>query len=410
MVGRVGFLGGRGVSLLKGVRVISFNHFLAGPHAAQMLGDMGADVIAVEPLDGAFQRNWAVAGHFVAGESVNHLNTGRSKRSIALDMKSATGRAIAERLVATADVVMENFRPGTMAKFGLGPEELRARYPRLIYASATGFGATGPFAHRPGQDLLLQAMSGLAAHTGPSEGPPVPLGSVVIDHHTAVLCVLGIVAALYARQNTGDGRRVDVSLLQSAIDLQGEPLTAWLNGAPHDGPRAPQGVATWFSSAGHGIHRTADGCIAISMAAPAVLARALDLPELATVSPEDMLAKRGVYNQMIVAQVATRTTAAWKAALDAAGVWNSEVDDYDAVRENPQLAHLGTFQKATSSGGAEVTFVSHPVKYDGETLPITLVPQPLGAQTREILTEAGYSPAEIDTFLSDDVVRAAPAA
>ncbi|WP_296578227.1 CoA transferase [Xanthobacter sp.] len=399
------------MSLLKGVRVISFNHFLAGPHAAQMLGDMGADVIAVEPLDGAFQRNWAVAGHFVAGESVNHLNTGRSKRSIALDMKSTAGRAIAERLVAGADVVMENFRPGTMAKFGMGPEDLRARYPRLIYASATGFGATGPFAHRPGQDLLLQAMSGLAAHTGPSEGPPVPLGSVVIDHHTAVLCVLGIVASLFAREQTGDGRRVDVSLLQSAIDLQGEPLTAWLNGAPHDdGPRAPQGVASWFSSAGHGIHRTADGCIAISMAAPAVLARALDLPELAEVSPETMLKERASYNRLIVAQVATRTTAEWQAALDAAGVWNAPVEDYDAVRENPQLAHLGAFQTATSSGGAQVTFVSHPVHYDSATLPIARVPQPLGAQTREILAEVGYAADEIETFLTDDVVRAASAA
>lgn len=395
--------------LLKDVRVISFNHFLAGPHAAQMLGDMGADVIAVEPLDGAFQRNWAVAGHFVAGESVNHLNTGRSKRSIALDMKSAAGRAIAERLVAGADVVMENFRPGTMAKFGLGPEELRARYPRLIYASATGFGASGPFAHQPGQDLLLQAMSGLAAHTGPAEGPPVPVGSALIDHHTAVLCVLGIVTALFAREQTGEGRRVDVSLLQSAIDLQGEPLTAWLNGAPHDGPRAPQGVGAWFSPAGHGIHRTADGFIAISMAAPALLARALDLPELADVSPEAMLRERTRYNQLIVAKVATGTTAEWQAALDAAGVWNAQVDDYDAVRANPQLAHLGTFQTATSSGGAEVTFVSHPVKYDGVTLPITRVPQPLGAQTREILAEAGYAADEIETFLKDDVVRAAPA-
>lgn len=396
--------------LLKGVRVISFNHFLAGPHAAQMLGDMGADVIAVEPLDGAFQRNWAVAGHFVAGESVNHLNTGRSKRSIALDMKSAAGRAVAERLVAGADVVMENFRPGTMAKFGMGPEELRARYPRLIYASATGFGASGPFAHRPGQDLLVQAMSGLAAHTGPAEGPPVPMGSVVIDHHTAVLCVLGIVTSLFARQQTGTGRRVDVSLLQSAIDLQGEPLTAWLNGAPHDGPRAPQGVAGWFSSAGHGVHRTADGCIAIAMAPPAVLGRALDLPELAQASPDAMLKERVHYNDLIVAQVATRTTAAWQEALDAAGVWNAPVDDYDTVRENPQLAHLGTFQTTTSSGGAEVTLVSHPVHYDGAPLPITRVPQPLGAQTREILAEAGYAADEIDALLKDDVVRAAPAA
>ena len=179
----------------KNVRVVSFNHFLAGPVAAQFLGDLGADVVAVEPIAGAFQRNWAVAGHFVDGQSVNHLTTGRNKRSIAVDMKNEAGKDLVRRLITSADVVMENFRPGTMARLGFDPDELLAKHPRLIYATITGYGTDGPFAHRPGQDLLLQSMSGLAAHTGRADGPPVPVGSVVIDHHAAALCVMGILAA-----------------------------------------------------------------------------------------------------------------------------------------------------------------------------------------------------------------------
>ena len=237
------------MDLLKGVRVLSLNHFLAGPAAAQLLGDMGADVIAVEPLDGAFQRNWAVAGHFVDGQSVNHLSTGRNKRSLSVDMKSAAGKEIVARAIAGSDVVMENFRPGTMARLGFDPARLLAEHPRLIYAAATGFGSDGPYAARPGQDLLLQAMSGLAAHTGRADGPPVAVGAAIIDQHAAALYAMAIAAALFRRERTGEGGRVDVSLLQAAIDLQSEPITAWLNGAPHAAPRGEGGVAGWYSAA-----------------------------------------------------------------------------------------------------------------------------------------------------------------
>src|ERR1700741_4725795 len=138
------------MNLLDGVKILSFNHYLAGPLAAQTLADLGADVIAVEPLGGAFQRNWAVANHFVEGVSVNHLATGRNKRSIAVDLKHPDGVAAVKRLAAGADVVMENFRPGTMAKLGLGYDALKAINPSLIYAVATGFGSHGPYKDRPG--------------------------------------------------------------------------------------------------------------------------------------------------------------------------------------------------------------------------------------------------------------------
>ncbi len=210
------------MDLLAGLRVVSFNHFLAGPVAAQILGDLGADVIAVEPIEGAFQRKWAVANHFVDGQSVNLLATARNKRSIAVDLKSEDGRDVVRRLLKDADVLMENFRPGTMARLGLGHEQLRADNPRLIYAAATGFGADGPSRDRPGQDLLLQALSGLAARTGRADGPPTAVGAVIVDHHAAAIYAMSILAALFARNRTGKGSLVEVNLLQAALDLQVE--------------------------------------------------------------------------------------------------------------------------------------------------------------------------------------------
>ena len=143
------------MDLLAGVRVVSFNHFLAGPIAAQVLGDLGADVIAVEPIEGAFQRNWAVANHFVAGQSVNLIATGRNKRSLAVDLKSDDGHKLIAQILKNADVVMENFRPGTMARLGFGYEQIKADNPRVIYAAATGFGSDGPYPRKlptiPGQ-------------------------------------------------------------------------------------------------------------------------------------------------------------------------------------------------------------------------------------------------------------------
>src|SRR6266568_1218051 len=317
------------MDLLAGVRVISFNHFLAGPIAAQLLGDLGADVVAVEPLEGAFQRNWAVANHFVGQQSVNLIATARNKRSLAVDLKSDEGRALIRRLIIGADVVMENFRPGTMERLGLGHEALRAENPRLIYAATSGFGSDGPYRDRPGQDLLLQAMSGLAARTGRADGPPTAIGSVVVDHHAATVYAMSILAALFARERNGKGRLVEVNLFQAALDLQGESLTAWLNGARASFSRGAAGIASWFSPGPYGIHATADGYLAISMAAPSTLAKALDLPALAAFSDQDGFSKREQITRLVAQRLAERRTQEWLQPLDQHKIWHARVQDYD---------------------------------------------------------------------------------
>ena len=394
------------MNLLNGVKILSFNHYLAGPLAAQTLADLGADVIAVEPIEGAFQRNWAVADRFVEGDSVNHLATGRNKRSLAVDLKHPDGVAVVKRLAATADVVMENFRPGTMAKLGLGYEALKAINPGLIYAVATGFGSDGPYSHRPGQDLLLQALSGLAARTGRADGQPTPVGAVIVDQHAASLYAMSILAALFAKAKTGEGRLVEVNLYQAAIDLQVEPLTAWLNGAPSPTPRGPAGIAAWFSPGPYGIHATADGYLAISMATPKALAAALGSKELEAFGDADSFVRREEITSIVAARLKQKPTSQWLPALEAARVWHAPVQDYPELQADPQLTHLGAFMTVAGARGAPVTMVMHPARYDGQSPEIRLVPQPLGAQTRDVLQEAGYSASDVAALIAGKAVGA----
>ncbi|RJL01195.1 CaiB/BaiF CoA transferase family protein [Paracoccus siganidrum] len=389
---------------LNGVTVLSFNHFLSGPAAAQFLGDIGADVIAIEPLNGAFQRNWAVGNRFVDDTSVNHMTTGRNKRSVAVDLKSPEGLAVVRRLLERADVVMENFRPGTLDKLGLSEAEMRKVNPRLIYAATTGYGGDGPYSTRPGQDVLLQAMSGLAAHTGSMETGPIAIGTVPIDHHAAVLTVAGILAALFERERTGQGKRVEVNMLQAALDLQGESITAWMNGADRAGPRGQAGMANWFSPAPYGIYAVQDGHVMISMSKPADLAQALDLPQLADFTEKDGFDRRAEISAMVAQGMAALTADQALERLAGAGVWHELVRDYDSLRDNPQVRHLGAFIDAQTQGGSPMTMLAHPIRYDGAPPPVRLTPQPLGGQTREVLAEAGFSAQEIDALIAGGAV------
>ena len=392
--------------MLEGIRVVSFNHFLVGPTGAQILGDLGADVIAVEPLGGAFQRNWAVGNRFVDGQSVNFLCTGRNKRSIALDLKSDAGLEIARKLVARADVVMENFRPGAMDRLGLGYRDIKAVNPRVVYASATGFGSDGPYRDRPGQDLLIQALSGIAARTGDADGPPTPAGPTVVDQHAAVVYALGILAALMGRERTGEGRLVEVNLLAAALDLQFESLSCYINGGRSETPRGPGNLAAWFSPAPYGVYATGDGHIAVSMTPMKALAEALSLPELADIPEADAFSRRLDIVAKVREVLAGGSTAHWTRVLDRHKVWNARVHDYEDVVSDPQVRHNGSLRTMTGATGAPIALVMHPVRYDGELPDVRLVPQPLGAQTREILAEVGYTDDDIRDFEARDVVAA----
>ena len=397
------------LDLLHGLRVVSFNHFLLGPMGIQMLGDLGADVIAVESTEGAWQRHWAGGDIWPDGQSALHLAANRNKRSLALDLKSARGREIALRLVESADVVAENFRPGVMEKLGLGYERLKERKPSLIYASASGYGPDGPYVDKPGQDLLAQALFGMMAITGQASTGPRPAGASVIDHHGAALFAMGILAAIVRRQRTGQGCRVDASLMQSALDLQAESLVAWLN-APAKRPiNAYRHVAGWYFAAPYGAYATSDGHLALSLSPLSALAEATGEKRLASFSDKDSWTRQDEIGDLIARVLKTATTAEWIARLEPLKIWHAPVQGYAEIASDPQVRHMKSLVTVDGTGDtrAPLTLVNHPVLYDGETAEVRLAPQRLGAQTAEVLAELGFAPAEIEALAADGIVKLA---
>ena len=393
------------MDFLKGIRVVSFNHFLLGPVGMQILGDLGADIIAVEPVEGAFQRKWGgVNSKTIDGQTMLFLLGNRNKRSLAIDLKAPEGLEIAKRLTRAADVVCENFRPGVMEKLGLGYSQIAEHNPSVVFAAASGFGADGPYADKPGQDLVIQAMSGLAAITGTAESGPRPVGVSAVDHHAAALLAMGILAALFRRATTGKGCRVDVNLLSAAIDLQIESFTCFLNGKRPDSVAAAKFNAGWYFSAPYGIFPTADGHLAISLTTLATLAEALATPRIAEYTGADEYDRRDEINALVADVLRQRTNSAWAEVLTRHKIWHAPVNDYASVVKDPQVVHNHSFVTLPGATGSPITLVSHPVKYDGKSPEVRLVPQPMGAQTGEILAELGYSATEIATLEEKGVV------
>jgi crotonobetainyl-CoA:carnitine CoA-transferase CaiB-like acyl-CoA transferase len=396
------------VDLLKGIRVLSFNHFLMGPVGVQFLADLGADVIAIEPPDGAFQRKWGGVGNkSVDGQTMLLLTGNRNKRSLTLDLKKPEAVEIARKLIATADVLAENYRPGVLDKLGLGFAEARKIKPDIIYAAASGYGADGPYVNRPGQDLLVQALSGLATITGTREHGPRAVGVSAIDHHGAALFAAGILAALVRKERTGQGGRVDVSLLSAAIDLQMESFTCYLNGERSDDVRQPGSIAGWIYGAPYGIYATRDGHIAISLGSLDTLGDALEIPVEQRIPDSEAYSRRVDAAEIIAARVAGLTTAECVEKLEARGIWHAAINDYCDVVADPQVTHNKSFQTVKGATGSPVTLVSHPVRYDGEVPEIRLPPQKLGAQSEEILQELGYDAAQVQALCAKGAVGAA---
>jgi len=366
------------------------------------------DRTAVEAPEGAWQRHWSSGDIWHDGQGMVHMCTNRNKRSVALDLKSPKGRAIALKLIDGADVVAENFRPGVMDKLGFGYDALRRRKPSLIYASASGYGPDGPYAQRPGQDLLAQALFGVMAITGQQATGPRPVGVSAVDHHGAALFAMGILAALVRRERTGKGCRVDASLMQAALDLQAESLVAWLNAANRPASvSARQHIAGWYYPAPYGVYATRNGHLAVSLCPLQALADIIEEPRLASFSDKDAWTRQDEIGALIAARLRTKSTEDWSRRMEQAQIWHARVQDYADLAQDPQVKHMEALVTVEGAGktGAPVTLVNHPVRYDGEAAAIRLPPQQLGAQTREVLAEIGLGAAEIAALARDGVVR-----
>jgi len=265
---------------LSHIRVLDFTALVQGPMATQILGDLGADVIKFERPGGEWMRFWGILNGRSHGEMDSFLAFNRNKRSVAVDLKDPAVRERILELATEADVVVENFRPAVMDRLGLGYDDFRAVNPRIIYASSSGYGQTGPYSKRPGQDLLIQALSGLMFLSGRKGDPPTALGVGITDQYTALHIAIAVLAALAHRAETGIGQKIEVDLFSCAVAMQQQELTFYLNHkfVPE---RPEENLGAIWATAPFGIYPTADGHIAIAMTPCPVLAEVLDLPWLA---------------------------------------------------------------------------------------------------------------------------------
>jgi crotonobetainyl-CoA:carnitine CoA-transferase CaiB-like acyl-CoA transferase len=394
---------------LDGIRIVSFCHYLQGPAATQYLADMGADVIKIEPPRGAYERAWSPAKTYVAGVSGFFLCANRNKRSLAVDLKAPEGRELVLKLIDTADVVVENFRPGVLDRLGFGYDALKQRKPDLIYASASGFGSSGPMAEKPGQDLLVQARCGLAAVTGTPETGPTPVGCAAVDQHGGALLAMGILGACVRRLRTGQGTRVEGSLFAAGVDLQTEPLTNYLSGG--HGPERmirDRHLATWFHEAPYGVYACRDGDVALSLNDPKKLALALDDSGLMDLCEVDRYDDRDRYAQAAAAAVARYTLAELAARLDPDGLWWAPVQNYDQLAQDPQARHSNMFREVEVKG-SQATLVNHPLRYDGAVPELRHLAIEIGQDTWELMRELGFDDQSIAALESAGVVRGSPA-
>lgn len=392
--------------MLSGIKVVSFCHFLQGPAGAQYLADMGADVIKVEPIDGAHERRWSGADVYVEGVSGFYLCANRNKRSIGIDLKSTEGKLVARRLIAGADVVMENFRPGVFAKLGFDDDALRDINPNLIYASASGFGATGPMATKPGQDLLAQARSGLMSVTGTPERGPTPVGAAIVDQHGGALLAMGILGALVRRLRDGKGTRVEASLINSAIDLQGEALVNYFaGGMTREVLNREANLATWFHAAPYGVYPASDGHVVVSLCDSSVLAEALDSDGLREVVSVDRYVERDDYARRLASATARFSVAELAERFDRHGIWWAPINYYDDLLADAQLSHAQVVRQVNVRGRT-IHLVNHPNRYDGEVPALRYLALEIGEHTREILDELGYADDEVQRLLASNAVVA----
>ncbi len=390
--------------MLESVKVLSFTHYLQGPSAAQALAYLGADVVKIESSKGAFERSWSGANSFMGDVSVYFLTVDRNQRSISIDLKAEEGKEIIRKLVKGADVLIENFRPGVMERLGFGYEALKKINPRLIYCSCTGFGCSGPYEKKPGQDLLAQAMTGLLTINGSADEPPMPIGLAAADQHAARLAVVGILAALNERETTGVGMHVEGSLLGAALDLQREPLTYFLNGFPLY-ERSASGISSCFHQAPYGVYQTKDGYLCLAMLSMETTAAVFEDDSFLLYSNEECFTKREEINRKVAGHMCCQTTQYREERLTKNQAWYARINEYEDVEANPQVAwnqNIETFEHPTVG---TVRVLSHPVKYDGERPAMRRLPPRLGEHTTQVLTEIGYAPERIEQLLAAGIVK-----
>lgn len=374
---------------LEGLLILDFSQFLAGPSAALRLADMGARVIKIERPDGGdLCRRLYISNLELEGDSTLFHSINRNKESFAADLKNEEDRRSVLSLIARADVIIQNFRPGVMERLGLDYQSLHAVFPRLVYAEVTGYGTSGPWRDKPGQDLLVQALSGLAWLNGNADQPPMPFGLAVADMFAGAHLVQGILASLVRRGVNGQGAHVEVSLLESVLDFQFEVLTTYLNDGGKPPERSNVNNAHAYLGAPYGIYRTADGFLALAMGSITTLGKLLECSALdAYRDPQSWFTARDQIKSSLAAHLCTRSTGDWLSILEPAGYWCSDVLTWPELLSREPFQALDMVQEVVCRGGSVLRTTRCPIRIDGELFKSAKPAPAIGEHTAQILRE-----------------------
>jgi len=378
--------------------VLDFSQFLSGPVAALRLADLGARVIKVErPITGDIGRGLSFAGLNYDGDTLSFHAMNRRKQSFAADLKKATDLEQIRELVRHADVLISNFRPGVMERLGLDYGAVRALNPRLVYASITGYGSTGPWRDLPGQDLLVQSMSGLTWLSGDTSQGPVPVGISLADLLASVHLAHGVTALLLRRERTGRGGLVETSLLEGLLDLQFELLTAHFTAGGIVPRRGGPHSASPFIDAPYGVYGTVDGYLAVAMNPVPHLGKLIELPELAAFTdPATWWTDRDRITSLLADHLAQQTTEHWLQILRAADIWCAPVLTLAELADSEGFTALGMMQATIRGAGnldgdVVVSTTRGPLRVDGQTLTSSVGSPRLGEHTGAITAEFGLA-------------------
>lgn len=389
---------------LEGIRVIDLTRVLSGPFCTMMLGDMGAEVIKVEPAKGDPIRE---QGTLRNGFSAYYASFNRNKKSVVIDLYSARGRAVLERLIANADVLIDNFRPGVMAKMGFGEARLKALNPRLVTANVNGYGSTGPYVDRPAFDFIAQAMSGLMSVNGAEGTEPMRVAQPITDLVAGLYCAFGIVSALRARDLNGTGQHVESAMMNGAISMM-----AYLASEYFTTGELPARTGNDHPLvAPYGLFRARDGEIAVAPSNDVILKRFLDVLELGHLmkdprydTNDKRFARRPELNEMINQAVGRDTQEAWIARLNAAGVPCGKVQNLAEALNDPQTRAQEMVIEVDQPNHGPIRMLGFPVKLSDTPCRLRHPAPELGADTRAVLEASGFDADEIEALAKEGVI------
>ncbi|MGN6487854.1 MAG: CaiB/BaiF CoA transferase family protein [Devosia sp.] len=392
------------MGILSGYRVLDCSIAMAGPFAAQRLGDLGADVVKVEPVTGEWQRHTAAGGARGNKVNVSFLSLNRNKRSLAVNLKDPDGKAVLLELVKTADVFLQNYRPGVAKRLGVDYETLSAINPRLVYVSISGYGEDGPYLNRPGQDLVLQGMSGAMLSAGREGEPPNAAGQYLVDGITAYTAFEGALAALLHRERTGEGQLVQVNMLDAITTIQMQELSVFTVGQKPQ-TRSAEPHAHVYIRAPYGAFATSDGFIIVAFPKLANLGQVIGEPSFLTMDDEvDTWEKRDEIFARTRDRLKTKTTAEWLELLRAADIWCGPVYGYADLVEDEQIKHNGTFVEYEHPTEGHVKTPGFPIRFSKTPSTVARGAPVVGQHSRDVLIEAGYEDAEIEALIAKGAV------